>query len=733
MTARWLPLLVAIAPVLRAQTLPPAQQITSNNAINYVWSNRTSSTSGGQIQFASAPTDDTIYLYNGSSIVPVQATIPGQTINQTVTMLGSGATSGVVVGGWRRDDGVGWVSVNGGTPQTENLNPEHLSINGGCVFMTLQTGDNTLGNQAYQVNPADGTRTRIGTDGASANHGAFRVYNIGCSKLGIGWLDDNNLNDIKYWNGSALTTVDTNTTEYDFSFASGRMVYVKVVNGVQQVFLVDTNVSLTPVQLTSETDNTVTLKRPQTDGRHVAWYRVDGGGNAQIVLNGGVVFPTGPLGAIDVNAWPFQLNRGQLLWTNASTAPRTFFYDDGTRTYPIDPSPATGISATVNGSPWLTDGTIAFLGPTATSGGNNQVFRITGTTPADSSQPSPPMIATATPGSGTFGPQVTLNWDRVLGAISYNVYYAPAPGVTKANYATLGGYRTSASPGSAFPVDPGTWSFCVTTIDAGGEGPCSRTATATVIGHMTWHSVGGLGTTTFYSTAADPSNASRAYAGADGSVYKSTDGGINWTSSLAHATTAGTRTAALAVGSSGVFANIMSQATIWRSIDNGGSWSEVLSNATGFGESNGSVAIDPITPATIYAGDFKLPGYDFTTDSLIIKSTDGGSNWNFTAQGQNGASDDLHAYALAIDPVTPAKIFAGGTGTPPLAKSTNGATSWTDLSLPDTNNGGVYSIAIDPSNTNVVYVTTRDLGVYKSIDGGVTWTAANSGLSGAST
>lgn len=43
--------------------------------------------------------------------------------------------------------------------------------------------------------------------------------------------------------------------------------------------------------------------------------------------------------------------------------------------------------------------------------------------------------------------------------------------------------------------------------------------------------------------------------------------------------------------------------------------------------------------------------------------------------------------------------------------------------------GPVYAMVIDPSNTNVMYTGSSTLGVYKTTDGGGTWTAANTGLS----
>ena len=701
-----------------AQTLPPAQQITSStDGISERWNNRTSTSSGRKILFAGS--NDTIYLYNGSTVQSVQTTT-GEAIREAVMMLGTGGSAGSVIGGWRRGDGSGWVSTDAGAPHQITLNPEHLSIRSGCVFMTLQTAAN--GNQAFQIDPATGNRTQISTDTSTANHGAFRIFSDGCTKVAWSWKNASNLDDIQYWNGSTVTTVATNILDMTFSFSGGKIVYAKTVSGIQQVFVIDTNTSLTPVQLSSETDATKVLTRPQTDGRHVAWYRSNAdGSSAQLVLNGGVVFPTGTLGKLDNAEFPFQLNRGQLLWANgAPVSPRTIYYDDGTRTLPVNPSPATNILL-----PWLTDGNIVFLGPTPTGGADNDVFRVTGTAPTDASQPAAPLTVQATPGTG----QVTVDWDRVLGATSYNLYRANVPGVTRDNYASLaGGTRiTAVTPPYTLTVPTNSsYYFAVTAVDGSGEGPSSRNASATVVGNLTWQSVGGLSATSFFSIAADASNSSLAYAGANGSIHRSTDGGINWAPALSSATTGASRIVALAVAGSQVWANAMTQADIWLSANNGVAWAKNL-DAGGFGESNGSLAIDPTDSATVYAGDFILPGKT-SAHSLVIKLVNG--SWTLTPEGPG--FDEIHAYAIAIDPNNHLTLYAGGSGTPNVAKSINGAASWTDVPISG-NTGGVYSIVVDPTNSNIVYATTRDLGVYKSVNGGATWTAKNAGLTGVAT
>lgn len=58
-----------------------------------------------------------------------------------------------------------------------------------------------------------------------------------------------------------------------------------------------------------------------------------------------------------------------------------------------------------------------------------------------------------------------------------------------------------------------------------------------------------------------------------------------------------------------------------------------------------ALAIDPVTPATLYAG----------TESGVFKSTDGGGSWSAFNAGLTAP----YVYALTVDPVTPAILYAG--------------------------------------------------------------------------
>jgi photosystem II stability/assembly factor-like uncharacterized protein len=127
--------------------------------------------------------------------------------------------------------------------------------------------------------------------------------------------------------------------------------------------------------------------------------------------------------------------------------------------------------------------------------------------------------------------------------------------------------------------------------------------------------------------------------------------------------------------------------------------------------------------------------YFGAVDGGIWKTTDAGVVWQPVFDGQNVASIGAIAVA-ASDPKT---IYAGtgesdirsdlasGNG---VYKSSDGGQTWTHIGLGDTRQ--ISRIVVDPQNPKVVYVgalghaygPNEQRGVYKSIDGGSHWTKA---------
>jgi photosystem II stability/assembly factor-like uncharacterized protein len=133
---------------------------------------------------------------------------------------------------------------------------------------------------------------------------------------------------------------------------------------------------------------------------------------------------------------------------------------------------------------------------------------------------------------------------------------------------------------------------------------------------------------------------------------------------------------------------------VFKSTDGGDSWTAVITGAT---RAVYALAVDPTTPATLYAG----------TERGVFKSTDEGANW--TINGLLG----VIVRALVIDPTTPATLYAGTEGGG-VFQSTDAAASWTAVNAGLTSTY-VLALAIDPINPDTLYAGTFfDGGVFQS-------------------
>ena len=155
---------------------------------------------------------------------------------------------------------------------------------------------------------------------------------------------------------------------------------------------------------------------------------------------------------------------------------------------------------------------------------------------------------------------------------------------------------------------------------------------------------------------------------------------------------------------------------VYKSINGGSSWTAAN---TGFSYNAAphlfvnAVAVSRSIPSTLYAGE--LNG--------VYKSIDAGASWSVAGVALIGA----RVLTLAIDPVDSNKVFVSANDG--IYRSNDGGSNWVK-SVSGLNGTTPYSIAIAPG---ALYVGTNN-GVFKSVDGGVSWATANVGfvLSGSS-
>ena len=155
---------------------------------------------------------------------------------------------------------------------------------------------------------------------------------------------------------------------------------------------------------------------------------------------------------------------------------------------------------------------------------------------------------------------------------------------------------------------------------------------------------------------------------------------------------------------------------IWKSTDNGLNWT-VLNDQLGvIGVS--SIAIDPSNSDIIYIAT----GDDDAGDTYsigIMKSTDGGANWNTTGLTLSGNS---RVYNLVLDPSNSQIVYAATNSG--LYKSTNSGTSFSVILAQATRD-----FAFKPGDSQTIYTVTSS-SFYRSTNGGTSFTQISSGLPG---
>jgi len=162
---------------------------------------------------------------------------------------------------------------------------------------------------------------------------------------------------------------------------------------------------------------------------------------------------------------------------------------------------------------------------------------------------------------------------------------------------------------------------------------------------------------------------------------------------------------------------------VYKSTDGGSTWTgDVISGSSGY---INAVSVHPSSSSTIYAVGTGKSGN--VNVMAFFKSTDAGSNWSVvTLDNLTG-----RAYSVAVDPSNPNTIYVGGYSQsssyiPKIFKSTNGGSTFTDASS-GLSSGAyyVYSLAVHPANSNYVYAGTY-YGIYRSTNGGSSWSNVGS-------
>ena len=168
---------------------------------------------------------------------------------------------------------------------------------------------------------------------------------------------------------------------------------------------------------------------------------------------------------------------------------------------------------------------------------------------------------------------------------------------------------------------------------------------------------------------------------------------------------------------------------VYKSTDAGKTWTRIGLEAT---KQISEIRVHPSNPDLVYVAG-QGDRWKGTPDRGIYRSSDGGKTWTQVLKGQNltsGPSD------LSMDPTNPRSLYAGfwdhqrlpwqvrsggpGSG---IWKSTDGGDTWTRLTEGLPKLMGKIGVAVSPANPDRVFaiIEAEKGGLYRSDDAGKTW------------
>jgi photosystem II stability/assembly factor-like uncharacterized protein len=174
---------------------------------------------------------------------------------------------------------------------------------------------------------------------------------------------------------------------------------------------------------------------------------------------------------------------------------------------------------------------------------------------------------------------------------------------------------------------------------------------------------------------------------------------------------------------------------VWKTIDGGANWTPLFDKQPI--SSIGAIAVAPSDHNVIYAGTGEAAIRGNTTYGIgVFKSVDGGKTWQNT-----GLKDSHQIGALIVDPRNENVVLVAALGHAfgpnqerGIFRTADGGKTWIKVLSKDENTGGI-DVVFDPHNPNIIFASLWQArrqpwffssggpgsGLYRSQDNGVTW------------
>jgi photosystem II stability/assembly factor-like uncharacterized protein len=280
----------------------------------------------------------------------------------------------------------------------------------------------------------------------------------------------------------------------------------------------------------------------------------------------------------------------------------------------------------------------------------------------------------------------------------------------------------------------------------------AQTPDAATLASMKWRSIGPVNMAgRMTDIAVDPRNPKVFFlSGAGGGIWKTVNAGTTFFSVWEKMPVGGIGDLAIAPSNSNIIYagtgeqnsrnSIIPGYGVYKSTDGGISWTSVGLEKT---QQIGRIVVHPTNPNIVYVAALGAV-WNSNPERGLYKTTDGGKNWTLV----KSINEKTGFVDVAMDPRNPEVLYAasyeryrkphflssGGPGSA-LWKTTDGGRSWTEIKgggFPATNKGRM-NINIAPSDPNIVYVMVEAdsvrgakpqmllSGLYRSADAGKTW------------